>query len=247
MNFRHKACGLSVLVSLFSMNAQADAIGIGVGAYTSPFVGQKTYSALWPMINLDTGYFFIQNNSAGIHFWDNDDQQINFLVQYLPLHLNPSSDNNQQVKRLDRRHSTLLGGVSYQLRSDTGNINASLLGDLLDNSNSILVNLGYSYTFRFDHKNTMTPYLGASWTNQKHNQYYFGISQKEALRSGFNTYRPNDSFNYYAGFSYNYAFTKSWSGEVDYRYSLMRDEVKSSPIVKHGYIHYLGVGIGFNF
>lgn len=238
---------LGLFLFFFIKVAVAGNLGVKGGGYTSPYIGKKTYSIVWPIMDIDTGFLFLKNESVGFHLWRDSEQQLNALVQYLPLYLKPSSNDNEQVKQLDRRRSTLLGGISYQLDSDFGHIQASFLGDILNNSDSLIGALEYAYTTRVSPQLFLSPYLGAIWVNKKHNRYYFGISSGESLRSGFDVYQPNDSFNYYAGMGLNYYLNQHWSIQLDYRFYLLRDKIKSSPIVKHGYSHFLTTGIAFNF
>lgn len=226
---------------------KAGKIGLAGVGYTSPFHGDDDQLIPWPIIDVNTDYVFIKNLSAGVHVWREAEQKLDAIIQYLPLHLNPSKNNSEQIKKLDRRRSTVLGGATYQFLTDFGDIDMSVLGDMLHNSRRVIASATYTYHAELNREAMLSPMIGFSWFSKQHSRYYYGISASESQRTGFAIYRPTDNFSYHVGFDLDYYFNNDWSGHLDYRYFLLKDTAKSSPIIKHDYSHVLSLGISFNF
>lgn len=249
MKVRKKGKNFLLIMLLCSIitPVKAGRIGFAAAGYTSPFHGDPDQLLPWPIIDVNTDYVFIKNFSAGVHVWREADQKLDAIIQYLPLHLNPSKNNSEQIKKLDRRRSTVLGGAAYQFFTDFGNIDMSVLGDVLDNSRSLIANVTYTYHAPLNREAVLSPIIGIAWLSKQHSQYYYGVSASESQRTGLEIYRPRDNFSYHIGFDFDYYFNKNWSGHIDYRYFLLKDTVKPSPIIKHDYSHVLLLGISFNF
>lgn len=246
---KQKITGYVVLLFFLSIMSYATANQVGLSGiwYASPYTGDKNETVPWPIVRLDTNHFFIDNGTGGIHLWRDTDQQVNALIQFLPLHLNPSKNRNEQMKQLDHRRTRLLGGLGYQLVTDMGTMNAAILADMPNTSQSVIADLTYTYRGQVMRDLFISPFIGANWVNKKHNQYYFGVSTSESARTGIRCYRPNDGVGYYIGIGMDYFFTPHWSGKLDYQFFKFNHKAKSSPITKHDYSHLLVAGVAFNF
>lgn len=227
--------------------AQTNGVGLGGLWYQSPYLGERSQFYPGPLIEYDSKYLFVSGISAGVHIWESSGQQLDALIQFQPLGLKPSDNDDVRVRQLGRRKPTLLAGVSYSIGGSWGNVKGGLLADVLDNSRSVLIGLEYAYILQLAEQIFLLPQIGAVWANDKHNRYYYGVSTNESLRSSFSVYRPDSGVTTYAGLMVNYRFNMQWSARLGYQFSLLSHEAKSSPIVNRSNIQSLTFGVVYHF
>ncbi len=63
------------------------------------------------------------------------------------MYFKPGDSDDHQLRRLDRRKSTMMAGVSYAHHTQYGFLRTSLAGDTLDNSNGIVWDLAWLYRY----------------------------------------------------------------------------------------------------
>ncbi|EIC81971.1 MipA/OmpV family protein, partial [Serratia sp. M24T3] len=68
----------------------------------------------------------------------------------VPLSFRPGHSDNEQLKRLKKRHGTLMAGLAYSYNAEWGTIRTTLTGDTLDNSNGIVGDVAYLYAIKGD-------------------------------------------------------------------------------------------------
>ncbi|QUI97420.1 MipA/OmpV family protein [Salmonella enterica subsp. enterica serovar Weltevreden] len=116
--------------------------------------------------------------------------------------------DDHQLRRLDRRKSTMMAGASTRTPSmgfpyspaGTCWITATVLFGIWP--------AGYRYTnggLTFNARNKV------EWNSENQNDYYYGVSRKESSRSGSRGYNPNDSWNPVSELSANHNFAGNWS------------------------------------
>ena len=91
--------------------------------------------------------------------------------------------------------------------------------------------------------------LFATWASEDYMDEQFGISGREAVRSGLNRYDPDDSFKD-VGVRVNltYSFTDHWSSTFAFQYKLLVDDAADSPIVDdRGSEHQFVTGLLVNY
>lgn len=246
-----KKSTLSLISLLFSYNAiaseQNNAIGISGSWSQSPYIGQSNQFTPMPLIDYDSEHFFISGLSGGIHLWNNETQQLDISMQYQDIELDPSDNDDVRMKQLNHRRTTLLAGLSYAITTPYGQISAEALTDVLNNSNTVSIELEYAAYFALTDKLAIIPQVGVTWYNRSHNRYYYGINENQSLASGFEQYRPSSGLVPYAVLTTSYRFNKSWSAVVEYELDWLDSEVKSSPIVNRSNMSTLTAGILFHF
>lgn len=246
---KRNAIYIASLFLSFSSMAFAQVNGIGLGGlwYQSPYLGESNQVYPGPLIEYNSEHLFISGRSAGVHLWQNSEQQLNAIIQFQPLGLKPSDNDDIRMRQLDRRKPTLLAGISYSINAQWGQLKGEVLADVLDNSRSILIDLQYSYHLQLTDQFSLIPQIGTTWVNSDHNRYYYGVSDRESLRSGFLPYRPNDGITPYAGLTARYRFNTQWSALLGYQFALLSNDVKSSPIVNRSNIHGLTFALMYHF
>lgn len=243
-----KALPLAALMAMLSQTAHADTFSVGAGALaaTSPYRGYDTKFYPLPVINYDSDRFYVHTLVAGYNLWKDQQNQLSVIVGYNPFSFRPGHSDNQQLKRLKKRHGTMMAGVAYSYTADWGTIRSSLTGDTLDNSNGVVGDVAYLYGIKGDNW-AVVPGVGVTWNSAKENNYYYGVSGRESRRSGLDTYHPDDSFNPYVEVTAKYSFAPRWQAFVSGRYTHLTNQTKDSPMVNKSYIGVLTTGVTYSF
>lgn len=239
---------LLLLPVIGSAPALADglALGLSAGAAQSPYRETDPTVFPFPLISYDSDYLFFHGIKGGMHLWKDDVNQLDVFAAYDPRQFRPKDSDDRRMKLLDRRDSTAVAGVEYTLRTDFGHFNASVAGDVLDNSDGISANAAYLYPITLNDWE-LVPKVGVRWDSKDQNKYYFGVSQRESQRSGLAAYDPQDSFTPYAELALRYHVTPAWTTFASARYEALPDEVKNSPMVDKDGVGLVSAGFSYKF
>ncbi|MGC6386977.1 MipA/OmpV family protein [Ewingella sp. S1.OA.A_B6] len=243
-----RALSIAATAIMFSHAAVADTWSLGASVLVSPnpYRGYDTKVYPIPIISYESDDFYFHTLTAGYYLWKDDKNKFSLTATYLPFGFNPSDSDDSQMKRLDKRRGTLMGGLAYSHNEDWGTLRTTFNGDVLDNSDGLVADVAYLYAFHADNW-ALVPGVGVAWNSSNQNQYYYGINSNESRRSGLSSYSPGDSFSPYVELSAKYNFTKEWQGFFTGRYIRLASEVTDSPMVEKNYIGVLWTGVTYSF
>ncbi|ROR14826.1 MipA/OmpV family protein [Erwinia sp. JUb26] len=228
--------------------AQANPLTLGASVIysQSPYKsGQDRYYPV-PIVNYDGDSFYLNTLQAGYYLWKDTQDQLSLTVLGSPQNYDPDDADDGDMKSLNKRHMTMMAGVSYRHTANWGIVRTTLAGDVLDNSNGIIWDLTYLYRFEFG-QFSLTPGIGALWNSSNQNQYYYGISSAESDRSGLNRYDADDSWSPYLELTGGWKISDSWNATVSGRYVRLGDEIKNSPMVDKSSQVLLWSGVSYTF
>ena len=245
-----KFSALAVLLPLGFSAAVAQANPLTVGASViysqSPYKsGQDRYYP-FPIVNYDGDSFYLRSLQAGYYLWKDPQDQLSLTVLGSPQNFNPDDTRDKQLKSLDKRHMTMMGGLAYRHTADWGIIRTVLAADMLDNSDGYLWDLTWLYRFQFG-QFSLTPGIGALYSSENQNDYYYGVSKSESRRSGLRSYDADDSWNPYLELTAAWAINQQWNATFSGRYTRLGSEVKNSPMVDNDSQVTIWTGIGYTF
>ncbi len=101
-----------------------------------------------PIINYEGEKFWFNTLQGGYYVWKDPQDQLSLSLLGSPQQYDPDDNDLGDMKGLDKRRMTLMGGVTYRHTDDWGIIRTSLLGDVLNNSNGIVWDLTYLYRYQ---------------------------------------------------------------------------------------------------
>ncbi|WP_159564519.1 MipA/OmpV family protein [Budvicia diplopodorum] len=211
-----------------------------------PYKGVDNEVKPFPAISYEGDNFFVRGTGAGAYLWNDKENQLALNLFYSPLHFKPSNSDDRQMKELDKRRSTMMGGVSYKHIADWGTIRTSLSADMLNTSNGLYADAAYLHPIKLNNLK-LTPGVGASWYSGNFNDYYYGVSGNESRRSGLDRYEAGSSWAPYAELTANYALDDNWSVFASGRYTVLDSEVKDSPMVDQSYSAFIATGVTYSF
>ena len=239
---------LATSVTLFSTSSFADGITVGFGAgwTDSPYKGTGSVYTPVPSIKYDNGLFYLDTFSAGVHLYNQDNQTISAGLSYLPLRFKRSDSDDHQMKQLNKRNSTMLANVNYKLTTQYGIFTTRFSADVLNESNSMIVDANYSYAFSSE-KWRIVPAAGINWVNDKHNDYYYGISNSESARSGLAAHHAKNSLTPYVSLMGHYAITPHIGAYTGLTVHQLTGDAKNSPMVAHSTVSTVFTGLNYTF
>ncbi|OON40599.1 MltA-interacting protein MipA [Izhakiella australiensis] len=239
---------LGLAASLTAVTVAANPLTLGASVFysESPYKsGQNRYYPV-PVIDYEGDNFYFHSLAGGYYLWKDEQDRLSLMLTGSPQQYDPDDADSGDMKALDKRRMTLMGGVAYRHTASWGIVRTTLLGDVLNNSNGIQWDLAYLYRFQLGDFG-LTPGIGAVWSSKNQNRYYYGISSHESARSGLSTYNPDDSWNPYLEMTADYRINDSWRATLSARYTHLDSEITDSPMVdKHSQTN-LWTGISYTF
>ena len=246
---RIKLLALGVLIATSATAVQAESkltLGAGVGIVEHPYKQYDHDLYPVPVINYEGDNFWFRGLGGGYYLWNDGTDQLSVMGYWSPMYFKPGDSDNSQLRKLDKRKSTVMAGVSWMHHTQYGSLRTMLSGDTLDNSNGIVWDTAWVYRYT-NGGLTLTPGIGVQWNSENQNQYYYGVSHHESAKSGLRSYDPNSSWNPYLELSANYRFAGSWSVYGTARYTRLSDEITDSPMIDKSWTGLLSTGVTYIF
>ncbi|ALQ47394.1 MULTISPECIES: MipA/OmpV family protein [Enterobacteriaceae] len=230
-----------------AMSAKADEFSLGVAAMVvaSPYVKTQARVLPVPVLGYEGEHGYFRGLAGGVYLWNDEHHTLSVNAYYLPFQYDPDDSDNDAMKRLDKRRSTLMAGMGYRYKHPVwGQLRLEISGDTLNNSNGILGDIGYLYPITLGAWR-LAPAAGLTWTSGTHNDYYYGVSASESARSGLTQYQPGSSWTPYVEMSVNYRFNENWRAFFIARGTALSSEVSNSPMVSEEFSGMLMTGVSY--
>jgi len=241
---------LALLLPICGLAQADDAHPLTLGASViyaqSPYKGGQDRYLPVPVINYEGDDFWLRTLQGGYYLWKDPQNQLSLTLLGSPQEYKPSDNDLGDMKGLDKRRMTLMGGATYRHTADWGIVRTSLLGDVLNNSNGIIWDLTYLYRFQMGDF-SLTPGIGATWNSANQNRYYYGVSGHESARTGISRYNPDDSWSPYVELSASYQIAPQWNASVMGRYVRFDSEIKDSPMIDKSGQALIWTGVSYTF
>ncbi|BBG59035.1 MULTISPECIES: MipA/OmpV family protein [Providencia] len=245
-----KVTTLALVLSAMSSAAMAGtwSVGASVLAQATPYKGIKSsdYLTPVPMVNYESEDFYFRTLAVGYYLWNDKVDQISIDAYYYPQFFKPKENDNESMRKLDRRRDTVMGGFTYKHNADWGTLRFIGSGDMLGVSKGLRGEAAYLYSFKSNGW-ALTPGIGIKWDSEKQNRYEYGVSSKESRNSGLARYQPGSSWTPYVELSGNYRFADNWTLFAMGRVDKLSNEVKDSPMVNKSYSAILWSGVTYTF
>lgn len=232
-----------------SVSAEMNQWSLGVAAAYSPAVYKDTPSnqTVIPLVGYEGEHLFFRGFTAGYRLFPRRSaQNVIFRLMYDPRTLKPEDSDNPQIRLLDKRSATIMGGVSYQLRTPIGLWETSAGTDIDDTHNGLYAETALRFPLRFSNWG-VTPGIGYSYNSKKLNNHLYGVSGTESARSGLPEFDADWDGQYFIGASayWNVLDTVRVNGNV--RYTNLEGDIESSPIIESGINTTVSLGIAYLF
>ncbi len=244
-----KLCKMLIFSNLMAITLLSHAgqwsIHAGAGAILSPYKDYDTEPIAFILPGFQGERFFIEGTEAGVYIFNSERNQVYAKVALHSNSFDPSESKDKQLKQLDKRKAMGMGGLGYKHHAGWGSIHADVMAG---KSNRILAEVGYQYPFQFkSDKFHVTPGINVQWQNKKINDYYYGVSEKEALRSGLKAYKAKSGVSASLSVTTGYSFNENWSVFAIGSVTKESNAVKNSPMTDRSFSSSFLTGVSYNF
>lgn len=179
--------------------------------------------------------------------WE-EGQYINFLGNQLRANLLPSSEfqvgpllryrqarddvDNETIEKMDDIDAAVELGAFLVYTVNDISFGASFSTDVSDVHWGTVITLDLSYRWKANVNLTLRPKIYTSYASENFNETYFGVSEKDNIRSGLPLYSPDGGFNDYGVlFVGDYKFNDTWGVMAGVGASKLIGDAKDSPLV----------------
>lgn len=135
-----KLLALGVLIASSATVVHAESnltLGAGVGVVEHPYKDYDADVYPVPVINYEGDNFWFRGLGGGYYLWNDAADKLSITAYWSPMYFKPGDSDDRQMRRLDKRKSTMMAGLSYSHHTEYGFLRTTLAGDTLDNSNGI--------------------------------------------------------------------------------------------------------------
>jgi outer membrane protein len=241
LSSRSRSASLLALIAGFSLSATVSAqsaderapgwtLGVGAAWAPSPYRSYDNKALPLPLVNYEGKSFYFRGTSAGYKLLSTQTDELSILVSPFANRFRHQDTNNAQLKQLSNRDISGMAGVAWRHRAEWGVVSASAQKEFTGHGGGTLLDAGYSYPLK---KGAVTfiPTVGVTRSNGALNDYYYGVSGREALRSGLPVYHADGGTAPYVNLMAIYRLSPSWITSGGMRYTILPDAVKDSPMV----------------
>lgn len=209
-------------------------VGIG-GIYTfNAYKDTKDTKLIIPMLTYIGKRLTVAGPYVGYKLLQKKSMTLAAQVFLYPLNFKPSKSSDPDIQKLDKRKYTIMGGVRSDITLNRNNKIQVGASKSIYGANGYFLNGQYNYTHtRFINGNVLIirPSAGIEWHSKALNNYYYGISEAEYIRTGLDQYNASSSFNPFVAISFLYNFKRVWTLGLTSRITFLPSTIQNSPMV----------------
>lgn len=217
-------------------------VGANATYYTRAYDADN-HIGVMPQAFYDNNRWYIEGSEAGRYLYKDKTNHLRAGISYDGRWFDPDEAHGE-LKYLDQRQWSVLAGASYMKITPYGGFKAKVATDALGRSHGTVVTLSHLSRFKPDNW-TIYPEVGVQWQDKKYNDYYFGISDEESLRTRLPTYQPKGGVSPFASISASYKINDHLSAFIYEKLEYLSDEQRESPMTD-GHIEGK-TRVGFNY
>jgi outer membrane protein len=207
-----------------------DHVVLGAGiAVTPDYQGSDNYRLMpIPVIDIKEGRLFANlRNGIGVEPIDTEHVTVGASLVFIPGYR-----RRDVPAGVDKLSSGVGGRIFANLRAGGAVATLGVVKGISGGTEGLVADASLSYPFALSPSFTLTPTLGTSWANRRHNDRYFGITSTEAMASGLPAFAAGAGFKdvsaaLTASYRVSDRLTLSATGSV----TSLLGAVKDSPIV----------------
>lgn len=232
----------------FSLPAHAADFFVGLGgAYvSSPYKAHGGSILPTLPVSYEGERFYAHVLGAGVYLWKGERQDISVGLAYAALSFNADKTDDNRLKRIENRYDTINAAAQYRLRTDFGHLGVQVARDILGHSSGFSADVSYKYPFSLGPV-YLIPGAGLRWDSKEQVDYYYGVSGKEAHKSGLGKYSPDSALSPYLSLAARWAFADNWSLTAGGEVQFLGSEIKNSPVVDKAQIFSAAIAVMYTF
>jgi outer membrane protein len=221
-------------------------LGLGGAWQSSPYKGHDDQVLPIPLVRVEWDRFYFNLFEAGAHIWKDTNQTVSLGVSYGGPSFDSDKTDDRALKRLDNRDAGLNAVVKYAFSGDYGHAGIQVRRDVTGESDAFSSEAFYKYPINLGSVH-VSPGAGVQWDSEEQLGYYYGISPREARKSGLAEYKPDDGFSPFMSLETVWNLSDSWNVMASGKVLFLSEEVKDSPMVDAGEIFSAAAGLSYTF
>jgi outer membrane protein len=232
-------------------------IGGSVDTDSNAYVGEDFEAYLLPHVEFNGETIWLKNGTLNVSFgeWNSFSGGLTTKLDGRDLSHVDNYKDNQQLAGLERRNTTVDGGVYMLHTTDQGRFRMALYTDLGNKHNGQEVQVEYIFDLKAGDWH-INPMIGAQWLSHDKVNHFYGVSQAEALPAGSfsatptyarDAYEGGSTVNYFAGVRGRYELTEKWDVNLAAGVNRLGSSITNSSIVEDDYSFYTSASFRYNF
>ncbi len=220
---------------LASAQEQAPGVqaGITFGATTGAYAHYDDKPLVVPALAWQGKRFYASPGSLGVYLYKEQGLRVSAVVTPYTLRFKTDDVNDAQLRRLHSRQMSAMAGVSAEYSADWGALSASVKREISGHGGGLESSLYYSYPIQAG-RFTWVPRVGVVHSSARLLDYYYGISDEEALRSGLAAYSPGSATSPGLQIAVSTPLGTKWRATGVVASQWFGDAVKDSPMARRG-------------
>lgn len=226
-------CGLSCVPAQAQSATSPDSawtVGLGLSFGHSAYRSYNNKVLPLPMIRYEGKSFYMQGVTLGYRLFKTDEDQFSIIASPMGERFLHQDTHDPHLRLLSDRNISGLAGVAWRHHADWGTLQASAQKEFTGHGGGSVFDASYSYTLT-EGAVRITPSMGAAYNSSAMNDYYYGISPAESVRSALPAYHPGGGVSPYLGIVATYQLSHAWLMSAGLRYSVLPSSIKNSPMV----------------
>lgn len=218
---------------LWASTAQAqdsDHVVLGAGVATAPaYQGSDEYRILpIPAIDIKEGPFFANfRNGVGLAPVDSDVLTIGASATFIPGYR-----RRDVPAGIDKLSDGLGARIFAAMRTHGFVATVGATKGVAGGTKGVIADASLAYPVTISSAFSLTPSVGATWADRKHNDRYFGITASESTASGLAQFRAGSGFkDISAALTASYRLTDRVTMSATGTITTLVGDVKDSPLV----------------
>jgi MipA family protein len=212
-------------------------LGLGTIVKDSPYAGEGLRVMPIPLVSYSGERFYFRIGGAGWRIIESDSFELTAIGKLRfggfnvdDLGRDELAQNGIDYRLLEDRDMAFDLGLGMKWAGKAGEFEVKLLTDATDTSGGQEISLEYGYPFQLG-KGSLSPNLSVSWQSKDMANYYYGTLDKEVAR-GVVDYKPGAAIIPEIGLSYFRPLGEKWSMMAFFKYSILPDEIRDSPLIE---------------
>ena len=207
--------------------------GITFGATTGAYRHYDDKPLVVPAVAWQGKRFFASPGSLGMHLYRANGLQLSVAATPYTLRFKTDDVNDPQLRRLHSRQMSAMVGVDAEYSADWGIVAASVKREVSGHGGGVESSLLYSYPIQAG-RFTWVPRVGVVHSSARLLDYYYGISDEEAARSGLVAYRPGNATSPSLQIAVSTPLGRKWRATGLVANQWFGDAVEDSPMARRG-------------
>ncbi len=247
--------GLALASALFATGAQAadapepgrkGSVGIAVVALKAPYAGYDTDRLAAPIVSWEGRSFFFRGGSVGYRLHQTAQSELALTASPYVMRFRRRDSHDPQLRQLDNRSLSGMLGVSWRHQAEWGVLQANAQAEVTGHGGGFSADARYAYPVPAG-RVTFMPAVGLTYTSADLNDYYFGVSQREAARSGLAHYSAGSGVSPYMDIAAVMPLGPRWTATASIRRTSLADAVRDSPMTRGDHMDTAALSLSYGF